>query len=236
MKWLFNSPIAHRGLHTKNVCENSLNAFAQAMEHGYGIELDVQLTQDGKVVVFHDLNTFRLTNKDLEVDKTEYADLKILSLGNNQEHIPLLKEVLDLVQGKVPLLIELKVYEYNGELEKAVSKLLDKYQGEYAVCSFNHQSLKWFKNHSPQIPRGLLFGEERKKISLRDFFNFIYYFDATKPNFISLNKSLLKSKIVRFCTMIKMPMIIWTVNSAQEQKKALKRANAVIFEGFMPSN
>lgn len=236
MKWLFNTPIAHRGLHDDLICENSLNAFAKAVEAGYAIELDVHLTQDEKVVVFHDFNTFRLTNRDLEIEQSSYAELKILSLKSNQEHIPLLKEVLNLVNKKVPLLIELKTISFDGRLEQAVAKVMDGYEGEYAVCSFNQQSLKWFKNNRPEMLRGLVFGEEHKKLSLQDFFNFIYYFDVSKPNFISLNVGLLKSKIVRFCSMIRMPLIIWTVRNLDEEKKALKIAKSVIFEGFKPSN
>lgn len=233
MEWLFKNAIAHRGLHSETSCENSLNAFAKAVENGYAIELDVQQTSCGEIVVFHDFNTFRLTNKDLEIDKSTYEELKTLTLLNTNERIPLLKEVFELVRGKVPLIIEIKNNIFDGRIEAHLSQLLEEYEGAYAVCSFDYKSMAWFKANRPYICRGLIFGENRK-LGLRDFFNFIYCFDATTPNFISLHYAHINSKIVRFCKVIKMPLIIWTVDSAEKKKKALSVAHNIIFEGIEP--
>ena len=143
--WLVETPIAHRGLHDKNIPENSLSAFSKAVEKGYAIELDVQLIADGTVVVFHDKSLSRMTGNDGYLKFLNKDDLKILKLKNSKEHIPTLQEVLDLVNGKTPILIEIKNEAKVGKLEQSLIDILKNYNGEYAVESFNPFSLQYVK-------------------------------------------------------------------------------------------
>ena len=108
ISWIKETPIAHRGLHTKDIPENSLSAFENALKNNYAIELDVQFTKDKEVVVFHDENLKRMTNDTRNIEDVNYDELKNLRLGNTNEIIPTLEEVLELVDSKVAILIEIK--------------------------------------------------------------------------------------------------------------------------------
>ena len=142
--WLVETPIAHRGYWGKNAPENSLSAFSKAIEKGYAIELDVQLLADNTVVVFHDESLARMTGNDGYLKYLNKEDLKALTLKGSKEKIPTLKEVLALVDGKVPLLIEIKNKHKVGNLEQAVLEELKSYNGEFAVQSFNPYSLSYW--------------------------------------------------------------------------------------------
>ncbi|MFA7084150.1 MAG: glycerophosphodiester phosphodiesterase family protein [Arcobacteraceae bacterium] len=229
MQWLLKKPIAHRGVHTKELCENSLGAFTNAISKNYAIELDVQLTQDEQLVVFHDENSFRLTNNSFEVSATPYKELRKLTLLETQEHIPLLSEVLSLVQGKVPLLIELKNREFNEKMQQQLAIMLDNYKGEVAISSFNHKSIKWFGEHRPSILRGLNFGNI-KKYNFLDFLTFLYRFDRSEPNFVAVEYPLLKTLIVKYCRFLKIPLICWNVDTEEKKEKALKKVQNIMIE------
>ena len=145
--------ITHRGIHDNiNIYENTLEAFKLSIKKGYAIELDVRMTKDKQIVVFHDNNTKRLTKKDLIVEENTYQEL------NNQNilHIPLLIEVLKLVNGKAPLLIEIKPTKKDYELATNLMTILNNYEGKYAIQSFNPKVLYWFRKNYPQILRGQL--------------------------------------------------------------------------------
>lgn len=229
MQWLFKKGISHRGLYTKDICENSLSAFRQSMKHGFPIELDVQMTKDKQLIVFHDENSFRLTNKSFDVVTSNYDELKELTLLDTQDTIPLLQDVLAFVNGKVPLLIEIKSINFTGELEERLAVLLHDYEGEVAVCSFNYLSVKWFSLHQPNVIRGLNFGDI-ENLSLKDFLRFLYYFDRSEPNFISLDYALLDSFIVKYCRFFKILMVCWTIDSLEKKEKALNYVQNIIFE------
>ena len=145
--------ISHRGIYdNKKIYENTLDAFNIAIMKGYIIEFDIHLTKDNKIVVFHDDNLNRLINKNIIVENSNYQEL------NQQDifHIPLLEEVLKLVDGKVPLLIEIKQLNNVGKFEERLMNILNKYKGAYAIQSFNPKVLLWFKKHYPSILRGQL--------------------------------------------------------------------------------
>jgi len=229
MQWLLEKGISHRGLYTKDICENSMSAFSESIKQGFAIELDVQMTKDKQLIVFHDENSCRLTNKSFDVVSSTYDDLQELTLLNTQDTIPLLQDVLALVAGKVPLLIEIKTDNFTAELESKVASLLENYQGEVAVCSFNYLSVKWFSLHHPHILRGLNFGDI-ETFSFKDFLRFLYYFDRSEPNFVSLDYALLESIIVKYCRFFKIPMLCWTIDSEEKKEKALKYVQNIIFE------
>jgi len=173
---------AHRGLHTedKSVPENSMEAFRQASEAGYGIELDLQLSKDGEVVVFHDDTLERVCGKDARVDELDCAELKELSLCGTDERIPLLGEVLELVDGSVPLIVELKNGKRNQELCEKSYALLSGYRGDYCVESFNPLMLGWFRRNAKEVFRGQLAGPVKE------------YGDAvSKPTAFLLSRCLL---------------------------------------------
>lgn len=139
---------AHRGLFTKDqsIPENSMAAFANAVEHGYGIELDIQLTKDKQLVVFHDHTLTRMCGIDLPVCEMTYEELQKYTLGNTEEKIPLFKDVLELVDGKVPLLVEIKLPTLRTYTCQAADALLQNYRGQYCIESFNPLALRWYKN------------------------------------------------------------------------------------------
>lgn len=149
---------AHRGLHSrdKSVPENSLEAFRLAAEAGYGIELDVQFSKDKKVVVFHDDTLNRVCGVDARVDELDYVELSKLRLCSSGQTIPLFTEVLSLVRGRSPIIVELKDGRSNRELCEKTYELLSEYKGEVCIESFNPMIVAWFRFHAPELLRGQL--------------------------------------------------------------------------------
>ena len=149
---------AHRGLHSEDqsIPENSLKAFDLAAEAGYGMELDVQLSKDGQVVVFHDDALDRACGVAARVDELEYDELRKLPLFGTTERIPLFSEVLSLVGGRTPLIVELKNGPRNDELCEKTWALLRPYPGAYCIESFNPLIVAWFRFHAPTVLRGQL--------------------------------------------------------------------------------
>lgn len=154
----FGANIAHRGLHSrdKSVPENSLAAFRLAAEAGYGIELDVQLTRDGQVVVFHDATLDRVCGVPGRVDEFSFEELQQFRLCGTDQRIPLFSEVLDLVHGRGPLIVELKTGKHNRELCEKTYALLQNYRGDACVESFNPLIVAWFRFHGRDLLRGQL--------------------------------------------------------------------------------
>ncbi len=157
-KLLYHWNCAHRGLHTqdKSVPENSLAAFRAAKEAGYGAELDVQLSKDGQVVVFHDDTLDRVCGVHGRVDEFDYEELKKMSLCNTDQTIPLFTEVLDAFYGGGPLIVELKTGPKNDELCEKTYEILKGYKGDFCIESFNPFIVRWFYKHAPEIIRGQL--------------------------------------------------------------------------------
>ena len=149
---------AHRGLYTKDqsIPENSLAAFKAACDAGYGIELDIQLTADGKVVVAHDTHLFRVTGAEGSIPDMTYDELSKLRLFGTDQQIPLLWDVLQLVDGKVPLIIEFKSGERNMDLCREAFMMLEAYDGPYCVESFDPNLVRWFYRYNPRLLRGQL--------------------------------------------------------------------------------
>ena len=208
--------ITHRGIHDNiNIYENTLEAFKLSIKKGYAIELDVRMTKDKQIVVFHDNNTKRLTKKDLIVEENTYQEL------NNQNilHIPLLTEVLELVKGKVPLLIEIKPTKKDYELANNLMTILNKYEGKYAIQSFNPKVLYWFRKNYPQILRGQLsmkytkhkLSSIKKYILSKMLFNKI-----TKPNFISYKYNELNIEQIKKYKKQNIYVIGWTITNEKE--------------------
>ena len=234
--WLVETPIAHRGLHDKVSPENSLSAFSKAIEKGYAIELDVQLLSDDTVVVFHDESLSRMTGNDGYIKFLNKEDLKVLKLAGSKEHIPTFEEVLKLVDGRTPLLIEIKNQFKVGKLEQKVIDMLKNYKGEFAIQSFNPFSLQYFKNHAPNFLRGQLSGyfKGEKLAWIKKFLlkRMTFNKSTSEPNFISYGASTLPNRFVR--KFKKLPLLAWTVRSKEEYLKVIKYCDNIIFENFIP--
>lgn len=235
MDWLIQSPVAHRGLHKGfTVPENSYKAFQNAILKNYAIELDVRITKDKQVVVFHDKNTLRMCGVKKKIANQNFVNLQKFTLFKTKQKIPLLREILQLVNGQVPLFIEIKNYGQVGEFEELVVNELKDYSGNYAVCSFNIEVIKWFKENSPEIKRGLIYGDLHK-FKIRFFhFVFLYRIFISKPDFISLDFKLLDTILPKITRLLKLPLVCWTVNGKKKLQKANSIVDNVIFENVKP--
>lgn len=234
--WLCNQFIAHRGLHDEVSPENSLSAFQKAIDKNYAIEIDVRPLADGTIVVFHDEKLGRLTGADGFVANYTYEDIKDLKLGKSNEGIPTLEEVLNLVAGKTPLLIEIKNSGKVG-YEKNVLKILSKYKGEYAIQSFNPYSLEWFKINAPHIKRGQLSSFFKGNLEINFAKKFVLKRmmlnkKVSEPHFISYQVENLPNRYVKKYSNI--PVLAWCVRNQETYDKAKKYCDNIIFEGFEP--
>lgn len=229
---------AHRGLYNndKNIPENSMLAFKRAVEKGYGIEFDLHLTKDGKIVVFHDDTTGRMCKTDLKISKTDYEKLSELKLLETDERIPLFTELLELVDGKVPLLIELKGENMDATLCDKVIDALKDYKGCFCIESFNPFLLNKIKKSAPDIIRGQLVtpltrNKDRKKTKALDFClehmltNFM-----SRPDFISYDKQMDQYPTVKFCRALGALPFVWTVKTEEERYRLSSEGKYSIFE------
>lgn len=234
--WLVETPIAHRGYHSKTAPENSMAAFAAAIEKGYAIELDVHLLADNTVAVFHDDSLARMTGNDGYLKYLSKEDLKALHLAGTKETIPTLSEVLAFVDGRVPILIEIKNQHKVGKLEQAVINLMKNYKGEFAVQSFNPYSLAYFKKHAPNFLRGQLSGSFKgaKLAWIKRFLlkRMRLNKKVSEPHFIAYESGALPNRFVRKYK--NLPLLAWPVGSKTEYLRVVKHCDNIIFEKFEP--
>ncbi|MEM7642474.1 MAG: glycerophosphodiester phosphodiesterase family protein [Pseudomonadota bacterium] len=238
-------PIAHRGLHGPGVPENSLAAFQAAIDHGYGIELDVQPSADGVAMSFHDDSLDRLTGRDGSIDAQSADDLARTKLRGSEEAIPRLTDVLALVAGRVPLLIEIKDRDGAmgpdiGPLEDATLAALNGYDGDVAVMSFNPHSVAHVAVNAPHLPRGLVTASfdadhwpslsDRTRAHLRQ----IPDLNRVRADFISHDARDLISPRVALIKAQGLPVLTWTIRSAAKETEARRVADNVTFEGYLP--
>ncbi|MBR3293213.1 MAG: glycerophosphodiester phosphodiesterase [Oscillospiraceae bacterium] len=227
---------AHRGLHSrdKRIPENSLPAFARAAREGYGMELDVQLTRDGKVVVFHDDTLDRVCGVPGRVENFTLAELRQLRLCGTENTIPLFSEVLNTVRGRTPLIVELKTGRRNRELCEKTYALLSDYRGEVCIESFNPFIVGWFRFHARDLLRGQLasptegsdgsVGPLRAFLLQRCLMNFI-----GRPQFIAY-KIGPRPLAVRISELLGAMRVGWTSHEPRNEKGR----DAVIFEFYRP--
>ena len=221
LKSLIETPIAHRGLHDQNARpENSLAAFAAAADLGYPIELDVRPLADATPVAFHDRGLSRLTGEEGLIEQIGRRGLGEFRLCGTDEVIPLFSDVLDLVRGRVPLLVEVKKSGAAGNLEENLRDHLLAYTGEFAVQSFNEDTIAWFRANEPSFERGLIcddYSTLEPAAVLR-----------CAPRFIACGLHGLPSERQE------LPLLTWTVRSEAESDAALLVADNIIFENFRP--
>lgn len=230
---------AHRGLHDHEhgIVENTLPAFEAACKAGYGMELDIQFSRDTEVVVFHDDTLKRLTGDARRVDACTLEELKSFRLlGVEDARIPTLRETLKLVNGRTPLLIELKTGRYNARLCRALMQHLKDYRGEYIVESFNPVIVAWFRKNAPGVVRGQLVCPMRDYAPKANHFgaflmaglllNFI-----TRPDFVAYDCNSPRFFSPHFQRFIfRTPMAAWTVRSERMQRLIERRGEISIFE------
>ena len=234
--WLLKTPIAHRGLHDDEIPENSMIAFESAIEAGYPIEVDVQLTKDKVPIVFHDDIMTRLTGLKKRVTRVKFEVIKKLRIGNTETKIPTFREFLDLVDGRVPLLIEVKKQRGSKGIERIVMDMMKDYKGKYAIQSFNPIAIRKIRKIDPKIYCGLL---SSKLTDMKLFFlskaavkNARLFFIA-KPDFVSFEiNSFPNDRIARFREELKLPIIGWTIKTKEDIECARKYCDGIIFEGI----
>lgn len=225
---------AHRGLHSETVPENSLKAFQNAVDNGYGIELDVQLSKDGEVMVFHDYTLIRMTGVEKKLNELTKDELKTLSLKNTTETIPTFDEVLTLVDGKIPILIELKGEDFDTRLCEKVADRLKEYNGKYCIESFNPLLIKKMKKFLPNVFYGQLYTNVCRDHGV-NLINLLLTCMAlnviSRPDFIAYNKADRNSLPVKLTTQFyKAPRFVWTVKTPEEHEKAHSTNENAIFE------
>ena len=237
----FLRPYAHRGLWGEGVPENSLTAFRAATEAGFAIELDIQLSADGEVMVFHDYTLLRMCQKEGKLSNLPAAELaKICLNGMENEHIPTLREVLDTVGGRVPLLIELKGESNNTALVPAALKVLEGYTGLWCMESFNPLLLRAVKKHAPHVVRGLLSTNLYKmKDHGSQFLNYLlsaHLFNfLCRPHFIAFDQKYPnRIGLKTGCGLFRAPALVYTVKDADTYRRFMQAGIYPIFDGFVP--
>lgn len=236
-KWSY----AHRGLHDSQRPENSMSAFRAALEAGYGIELDVHLLKDGGLAVMHDSCLKRMTGADVQIEDLTLAELENYRLRGTEESIPIFGQVLELFDGKAPLIVELKTAGHNAAaLTEAVCRMLDEYHGAYCLESFDPRCLICLKKNRPEWIRGQLtenyFRSNSslpwilKVILTNQLENFL-----TMPDFVAYRFSDRKNfgnDLVRKLWGVQ--GVAWTLQSPQEHEAACAEGFIPIFENYTP--
>lgn len=242
MKAFEEQYIAHRGFYDNDAgCpENSMPAFEKAVRNGYGIELDVQLTKDKVPVVVHDYDLKRIAGIDRKVEDCTFEELKKYPLFQSGETIPAFQDVLRMVAGRAPIIIELKVERKYRETCEIVAMLLDHYHGTYCIESFSPLALWWFKHHRPDALRGQLATNHRREGLKTPWFvegiltNCLLN-GFCKPDFIAYNCLFTKTfPVTVLRRFYKCKMAAWTIKSQNELESHRKQFDVFIFESFSP--
>jgi glycerophosphoryl diester phosphodiesterase len=236
--WLTSRPIAHRGLHDALAPENTLPAFEAAVAAGYPIELDVHVLRDGEVIVFHDADLLRAAGVARGLIEEDRASIRAYRLFGGAFGIPTLREVLALVQGKVPVLIEIKAERGTHGAARAVFERLVGYPGPLAVQSFDPWTVAWFRDHAPHIPRGQLAGPLRDE-ALGGFERFasrrLLTLALSRPHFVNFDLRALPDAWLGWVTRLAgVAVLCWTVRDASDLSKARALGLNFVFDDVRP--
>ncbi|WP_240529937.1 glycerophosphodiester phosphodiesterase family protein [Novosphingobium sp. PC22D] len=223
---------AHRGLHGAGRVENSLGAFEDALARGYGIECDVRRASDGRAMVFHDADLARLTDETGLVAARDSKALGAIRFSGSGETIPSLREVLTLIGGRTPILIELKASreERIAALCLSVRRVLEGYTGPHAVMSFDPRVARWFYRHSPHTVRGLVVTEDEDK-ALPGHLRRQFALWHGRPDFLAYDIRDLPSRFAAAQRRRGLCVLTWTVRTPQHLERARAHADAAIAEG-----
>ncbi|MBM6594202.1 glycerophosphodiester phosphodiesterase family protein [Microvirga pudoricolor] len=244
--WLVAKPIAHRGLHNKanGIVENTISAAEAAIGHGFPIECDVQLTADGEAIVFHDFDLNRLTAEQGKVVDRTLASLTTIAIaGSASDRIPSLKGFLDTIDGRVPLVIEIKSL-FNGDmrLTERVCAVLAEYRGPFVLKSFDPDIVAHVRKIAPDVTRGIIAQLEYNSSSdgflspeKKHAFANLLHFPESQPQFLSWHVKDLPSAVPNlFRHLGHLPVMTWTVRNPEDRARAEAYADQMVFEGFLP--
>lgn len=229
LAWMTRRPIAHRGLHDGNklVWENTLAAFKLAIAGNFAIETDVHLTKDGVAVIFHDGDLKRLAGRDGFVRDQTATEICAMNIGGTAEKVPTLRELLDLVNGQVPVIIELKGDAgFDDGMVAAVAADLAAYKGHAAIMSFDHHLIREFAKIAPRIPGGLT-AEGTSIADLEANFSMLTH----GVSFVSYNVHHLPNLFTTFVReRLDMPVITWAVRTKEDFDRTYANADQATFE------
>jgi len=240
LSWIQSNLIAHRGLYTKDqsVPENSSIAYQKALDKKYSIELDLNVLKDGTVLAFHDHTLKRACNDERALKDINFDDVKDLTLFSSNEHIPTLENVIDLVQGKVPLLIELKPHGDVVFLCESMMKIMQNYSGKWAVFSFHPKVVLWFKKNYPEVIRGQIseyFKTDKNMNPISKYLMRSMFFNRfTKPDFISYGIYDMPNKYIDQAMKKGMTVISYAARTQEQFDFVKSRYHNTVFEFFEP--
>ena len=232
-----NFHYAHRGLfdNESNAPENSLLAFQKAVDAGYGMELDVQLSKDNRLVIFHDASLKRMCGVEGNVWDYTLEELQQMKLADSDQTIPTFEDFLKIVDGKVPFILEYKLDRPQTKVCELANEALKNYSGAYCIESFHPLALLWYRKHRPDILRGQLseefFREEkyRKKLHFT-LAAFLLFNFAGRPDFIAYNHLHADNISRRICKKLGALSVTYTIKSTKEYKKNIHNFDLFIFD------
>jgi glycerophosphoryl diester phosphodiesterase len=235
--WLTTRPIAHRGLHSADAPENTLPAFEAALAANYPIELDVHVLRDGEPIVFHDADLLRAAGVARSLHDEDRDSIRRHHVFGGAHGIPSLSEVLRLVDGKVPLLIEIKA-SARAPRPRAVLDALAGYRGPVALQSFDPWTLRWFARHAPELPRGQLAGPLRddsvgrfERLASRRLLAAL----VSRPHFLNYDlRALPDPWVALVARAARLPLLCWTVRSDADRRKAEQLGLNYVFDHVRP--
>jgi glycerophosphoryl diester phosphodiesterase len=235
-EWLTSKPFAHRGLFdNETIPENSLAAFELAISGGHSIELDVRLTADGKLCVFHDASLLRMTSKEKSFGASEWSGIEGLKLLGTNQTVPRLETALELIGGRVPVLVEIKNAGISNKVSALTAEVLDRYTGAFAVQSFNGFTVNWFKKYRPDYCCGQLATGFRSKAAVARRVNYLflsfYLSGLTRPEFIAYD--IEAGDTAFFETALRasgLPLLLWIIDSEEKLAMCRKLKVNYIFE------
>lgn len=236
LAWLAGASFAHRGLHGPGAPENSPAAIARAVDAGFPVEIDVRLSGDGRVMVIHDSDLRRLTGTAGCVEQTRSEDLRKLPLMGTREGIPAMEEVFRIAANRVPVLVELKSAGNARALARAVADGILSGGWWCAIQSFDVRIVYWFRRHAPRIPRGQIacrFDTDPMPAWWKFLLSRYVFNGLTRPDFLAHRWQ--DMPLTRFVRRGDRPLLAWTVRSPQEEFAALRHADSVIFENYIPA-
>lgn len=245
---LLNKPIAHRGLHNiaAGIPENSPTAFQRAIDHSFAIECDIQLSADGIPMVIHDDTTDRVTGHHGTINQMTAAEITALPLtGGPNDRTLRFSELLNLVDGRAPLLVEMKSQTdgRDAELAQAAVKLLATYKGPLAFISFSPKLLQstkkaGFKGATGIIVERFVSPHAQKRLTpwQRFAMRHMLHYPMTRFDFVDCDHKSLDLPVVRLCRTLGFPVAAWTIKSQAEAQTALKYCDQIAFEGYLPKN
>lgn len=233
-EWFKEDYFAHRGLHNFQCPENTLAAIKHAVLKGYSVEFDVQITKDNHLIVLHDENLKRLCNRDINIKNSNYDDIRYLKINNSNETIPLLRDVLNEIPLKTKVLIELKSSNRNKRFVKTFLDMMENYETEFAVLSFDPRIVYILKKY-PHISRGFI---KRKDVTKSRIINYLLnlfpIIKIVNPDFIMHKLTDLPDKKINMLFKNGMPILSYTAQNIDVLNEMRSKYTNAVFEGFTP--